>query len=127
MLEIVPDSVTGLGDGGPAAAARSLGEVTLDGEIVDSKCHLGVMKPGETKPHRACATLCIRGGIPPILLLRSGELPVAHLLLVGADGEPINDQVLDYVAEPVRIRGELVRTGDLYMLRISPSAIERLS
>ncbi|MEM1178872.1 MAG: hypothetical protein AAGM22_11055 [Acidobacteriota bacterium] len=127
MLEIVPESVEALGAGpGPAAAALSLGEFTLEGEIVDSKCHLGVMKPGETKPHRACATLCIRGGIPPILVLRSGDLPVAHLMLVGADGEAINEHVLDYVAEPVRIRGEVMRMGDLWMLRAAPTAIRRL-
>ena len=28
-------------------------------------CFLGVMKPGRSKPHRACAVRCISGGIPP--------------------------------------------------------------
>ena len=48
----------------------SLGVATLRGEIVDSKCYLGAMKPGDQKTHKACATLCIRGGIPPVLVER---------------------------------------------------------
>ena len=41
-----------------------LGEVKLAGELVDSKCFFGVMKPGFGKVHRSCATRCIAGGIP---------------------------------------------------------------
>jgi hypothetical protein len=29
--------------------------MTLTGEIVDSKCYLGVMNPGQGKVHRDCA------------------------------------------------------------------------
>ena len=136
MLEIVPGSVAAADIvsnttgsnlvAPPAESGVSLGDYTFEGEIVDSKCYLGVMKPGETKPHRACATLCIRGGIPPLLLVRGDDPPAAQLLLVGQGGEAINDAVLDYVAEPVSIRGELVRMGDLYLLRADPSTIRRL-
>src|SRR3989454_11073858 len=35
--------------------AMALGKQTLVGEIVDSKCFLGVMNPGQLTPHRACA------------------------------------------------------------------------
>ncbi len=38
---------------------------TLKGEIVDTKCYLGVMKPGMGKVHRGCAVRCLSGGIPP--------------------------------------------------------------
>ncbi len=62
-----------------------LGAVTLTGEIVDTKCHLGVMNPGEGKVHRDCAVRCISGGAPPV----SGadqEGDTRLLLLTGADG-----------------------------------------
>ena len=36
-------------------AARNLGEFTMQEKIVDSKCFLGVMNPGEGKVHRDCA------------------------------------------------------------------------
>src|SRR4029453_5708531 len=46
------------------------GTVELTGEIVDSKCFLGVMVPGSGKTHKECASLCLRGGIPPALYVQ---------------------------------------------------------
>ena len=103
----------------------SLGRQTLVGEIVDSKCYLGVMNPGQLAPHRACAVRCISGGIPPVLLVRQKEGPPLYFLLVSADGRPVNKQVLDMVAEPVEITGETVRQGDLFVLRADPSTYRR--
>lgn len=105
---------------------RSLGEVTLRGEIVDSKCHLGVMKPGEGKPHRACAVRCIGGGAPPMLWVRSPSGAEARLLLIGRDGRQLGAELLDRVAEPVAVRGELVESHNLLTLRTEPAEIERI-
>src|SRR5215213_5833530 len=49
---------------------ESLGRFSLEGEIVDSKCYLGVMNPGASKPHRDCAALCLRGGVPPLFIVK---------------------------------------------------------
>src|SRR5947209_5586968 len=57
------------------APYQNLGKQTLVGEIVDSKCFLGVMNPGQLTPHRACAIRCISGGCPPILLARQKDGP----------------------------------------------------
>ena len=108
------------------AAAVDLGEVTLRGEIVDSKCYMGRMRPGDGRAHRACAQLCVRGGIPPVLVTRAPGGAASHYLLVGPDGGAVNDAVLPYVAEPVALTGRLSRTGDLLTLSIDPAAIERL-
>ena len=105
----------------------SLGKQTLIGEIVDSKCFLGVMNPGQLAPHRACAIRCISGGCPPVLLVRQKEAPPQYLLLVSAEGNPVNKQVLDIVAEPVEITGELERQGELLILRADPSTYRRVS
>ena len=128
MVEALPDSIraaeppaTGLV--GPETIP--LGRQTLIGEIVDSKCFLGVMNPGQLLPHRACAIRCISGGIPPILLVRSTHGAALHLLLVGADGQPVNQQVLDLVAEPVQITGDVERQGGLLILRANPKDILR--
>ena len=43
----------------PPETGTSLGPATLKGEILDAKCFLGVMKPGQTKVHRKCAIRCI--------------------------------------------------------------------
>jgi hypothetical protein len=108
------------------AREEALGSRTLVGEIVDSKCFLGVMKPGNLKPHRACATRCISGGIPPVLVVRDVEGVAEYYALVGPDGRAVNRDVLHLIAEPVEITGEVRRIGDLLVLAADPSAIHRL-
>lgn len=127
MIEIDPDSLEDRGPGSLASAPVALGDVTLTGEIVDSKCFLGVMNPGNLKPHRACAARCISGGIPPILLVRRPDGAAAHLLLVGPAGEAINDRLLDVVAEPVEVTGRLERHRDRLVLRADPADIRRVA
>jgi hypothetical protein len=105
--------------------AVSLGRQTLIGEIVDSKCFLGVMNPGLLTPHRACAIRCISGGVPPVLLVRQKDGPPSYLLLVSDNGKPVNKQVLDLVAEPVEITGEVERQGELLILRADPATYRR--
>jgi len=100
--------------------------VTLVGEIVDSKCYLGVMNPGRLTPHRGCAVRCISGGIPPLLLVRRENGPPLYFLLVSRDGRPVNKQVLDMVAEPVEITGKLVKQGELSILRADPATYRRV-
>jgi hypothetical protein len=103
----------------------SLGKQTLIGEIVDSKCFLGVMNPGQLAPHRGCAIRCISGGVPPVLLVRQKDGPASYFLLASADGKPVNKQVLDLVAEPVEITGEVDRQGELLILRADPATYRR--
>jgi hypothetical protein len=105
--------------------AISLGKHTLIGEIVDSKCFLGVMNPGQLTPHRGCAIRCISGGVPPVLLVRQKGGPASYFLLVSAEGKPVNKQVLDLVAEPVEITGEVERQGELLILRADPETYRR--
>jgi len=127
MLEVVPGSMVAVVESpAPVPPVSDLGEHLLRGEIVDSKCFLGAMNPGVLKPHRACAIRCISGGVPPILLVREPEGQSVYYLLLGPDGQPINGDVLDFVAEPVEIRGVVQRQGELLVLRAPPEAIRRL-
>ena len=90
------------------------------GEIVDTKCYLGAMKPGRGKPHRACASLCIRGGVPAALLVRtrSGERALIHLM--NALGQPVGREVLEFVGEAVEVTGILRRADDRLALTLLP-------
>ena len=113
------------GSGAARPPALDFGTVTVQGEIVDSKCYFGAMKPGDGKSHRACASLCIRGGIPPVLVVpvrHGGALPI---LLVDPERRAVNDRVLDRVAEPVEITGRLLREGDTWLLAADPAAYRR--
>lgn len=122
--EPAPDTIT-LAAASPPPA--DLGTQTLTGEIVDSKCYFGVMNPGNLAPHRACAIRCISGGIPPVLLVRPKDGPPLYFLLVSSEGRPVNDRVLDFVAEPVQITGQVVRQDDLLIMRADPATYRRLT
>lgn len=122
MVEIVPGSIVTLNTA-PAApeTVRELGVVTVTGEIVDSKCYLGVMNPGNGKVHRDCAARCLSGGTPPILVTSDGN---DQLLLVGADGLALGrDALREFIAEPLTIRGELLQRGETRLLKIDPHTL----
>lgn len=129
LLDVVPGSVEAIdAPGAPAVAAivEDLGEQTLRGEIVDAKCHFGVMRPGSGKTHRACAARCIASGAPPMLWVRDAARDRdVHLLLVGADGRTLGRELLPWVAEPVEVTGRVVRHDNLLVLVADPTAYRR--
>jgi nitrite reductase/ring-hydroxylating ferredoxin subunit len=103
----------------PPAKLTMIGDTILRGQIIDPKCYLGAMNPGEGKPHRSCAIRCISGGIMPMLAYRSNGR-MKYAVLLGSAGERINKEVLDYVAEPVAIKGRLYTFDDWQVLYIDP-------
>ena len=109
-----------------AQLITSLGDVVLKGEIIDSKCFLGVMKPGAGKVHRACAAMCIAGGMPPMLVVEQSDGDRYGYILIGPDGESAADTVAAHVAVPVQVSGELTQRGDLTYLELRTDSIERL-
>lgn len=100
--------------------------VSIAGEIVDFKCYLGAMKPGDGKTHRVCATLCVRGGIPPVLVTTAASGARSYYVLVGPSGQALNFDVLGFIAEPVRVTGDVQTRDGVLFLRTDPAGIERL-
>jgi len=127
MLEVIPESLHGTPPLSLPAAGQpaDLGTVRLRGEIVDSKCYLGVMNPGNGKVHRDCAARCISGGAPPAFIAADAAGETKVLLLAGADGRELNKEVLSFVGEPLEIQGQLVRAGANLVLKAEPSAFLR--
>lgn len=102
------------------------GSGAFEGEIVDSKCWLGVMRPGDGHIHKACASLCIRGGIPPMFVRRGEGAGPAVMLLTQADGSTVPpDLILPYVGDPVRVSGTIEKRGDLWLLKADLAALTR--
>ncbi len=119
---------------GPADASfmnwntEQQGEVLLVGEILDAKCWFGAMRPGSGHVHKACASLCVRGGLPPAFCsggLVCGDSSIAPLLL-RADGSAHGEELLELIADPVRAIGRLVRVGDVSQFRADIDAIRRI-
>lgn len=106
--------------------AESLGAVRLAGQIMDSKCFFGVMRPGRGKTHKACASLCIRGGVPPSFWARSRSGRELVLLMTDERGGPLSKEILPFVADPVEAEGEIMRIGDLLQFRVNAELIRRL-
>jgi hypothetical protein len=107
--------------------SKDMGDQTLQGEIVDPKCFFGVMKPGEGKPHKDCAIRCILGGIPPVLKLSDEKGNENYCLIVGPNGEKMNEAVKNFVAEPVTINARVARYDDWIVLYVKESGIARYS
>jgi len=129
MIEVVSDSFAE--DPGIAPAAQStlkdLGPFDLVGEIVDGKCYLGVMNPGEGKVHRDCAVRCLSGGIPPLFAADDFEGAPATLVLTDHTQKLLPKTSLPFAAKRVRVRGHVFRVGDSLRLETDPTAISPLS
>jgi hypothetical protein len=97
----------------------------LNGEIIDPKCYLGAMKPGGGKTHKACAMLCISGGVPPMLVTRDAARNETFYLLATEEGGVANERVRDFVGDAVEVSGRLERHGDLLLLRIAANGVRR--
>lgn len=127
MIEVAPNGIQAAGDTRAMShePMRSLGAVVMQGEIVDSKCHLGVMKPGEGPAHRDCAVRCLLGRIPP-MFVSHGRTGATRLSLVSADGGPLTGDVGAWAGRPLSIRGELLQRGTQRFLAVSPAGIRLL-
>jgi hypothetical protein len=122
-IDVEPAPPAGASDPMPAAdqpADASGGQhVTLRGEIVDSKCFLGVMVPGAGTTHRDCASLCLRGGIPPALFVREADGTSSLVLLTGAEPS-LRDRAAALAGEPVEMSGTIEQRGGWRVLRTDP-------
>jgi DMSO/TMAO reductase YedYZ heme-binding membrane subunit/nitrite reductase/ring-hydroxylating ferredoxin subunit len=110
MIEMnKPDSFEVLGAAAPANAQQrvvSLGQGAFVGELVDTKCFFGVMRPATGKVHRGCAIRCLSGGAPPGLLVRDDAGNGIVLLLAGLPGSKL-DLDVELAARALEVRGEL--------------------
>ena len=131
MIEVEPESLVSKASESGSMRATALlersdkGLVELTGEIVDSKCFLGVMVPGSGKTHKECASLCLRGGIPPALYVQDRAGHSSLLLLAGPTGEPIGAPALQAAGEAISLSGSIQRQGGWLVLRTDPSSWHR--
>jgi hypothetical protein len=105
------------------AAPRALGTHALSGEIVDPKCFLGAMRPGERKPHMMCGNRCLFGGIPPMLAVRGNEGALSMVLLLGPAGEAALSPFEDWTSLPVRVSGGVSALDGLLIMRVDAEGV----
>lgn len=126
---------------------QDMGTYRIRGQIVDSKCHFGVMRPSTGLTHKACAALCVRGGIPPIFIPQTTKLD--RVIIARVDEELDNEfddssnnavdnaigQVnqydypdvapfLPHMLDLIEAEGKLVLANNHYEFLINPASID---
>jgi hypothetical protein len=120
MITLPGGAITVLSDAHRnSAAPKNLGDFDLVGEILDSKCYLGNMNPGNGKVHRDCAVRCLSGGIPPVFATNDFNGSPAVLLLTGPNQKRLpREAFLDRVAQPTKIHGRVMQIDNLLVLEV---------
>ena len=81
-------------------------EITVRGEVLDMTCYIASNLSGPE--HAICAKECIKRGLPAGIKAQDGKV----YLLTGKPGDSVSEELADYAAQIVTIRGkETVRDG----------------
>lgn len=99
------------------APPEALGTWRITGEICDGKCLAGAMRPGSGIAHRACANLCVSGGVPPVFAATAPVEGQLFLLLGDPAGGPLDGRFRALTALRVTLEGAVERRGDLLVFR----------
>lgn len=83
--------------------------VTVKGEIIDMACYLDHGAMGEK--HASCAKTCIKSGLPVGIKADNGKT----YLLIG-EHKPINNELVQYAAKIVTVRGKAVSRDGFNMI-----------
>ena len=96
------------------------------GEICDGKCGAGIMSPGTGIAHKACANLCVIGGVPPVLVLTHRLEGHQFLMISDGKGQALDDSILRFVGMRIEVEGDVELRGDLAVVKIEPGQMRRL-
>lgn len=128
MIELAPDFLATPAHAQPVSSPELvvLAEEPIEykGEIIDGKCFLGAMKPGDGFGHRSCAVLCLRGGLPPMFADDNATPGDRYPLLIVDGSTTLPDSLMGKVACKVRMHATPARIADLPVLLVKSSEIE---
>ena len=106
----------------PEPAVAVLGTWRLTGEICDGKCVSGVMRPGDGLAHKACANVCISGGVPPVLVTTAPVEGAGFLLMGDRNGHALPASFRDHTGLPQRMDGTVRRIADVSIFQTDVDA-----
>jgi hypothetical protein len=70
-------------------------------------------RPGEGLAHKACASLCVLGGVPPVFVATAPVDGSVFMLIAGEGDAPMPDALRDLIGVRVMLDGDAERVGDL--------------
>ncbi|KZM52003.1 hypothetical protein [Labrenzia sp. OB1] len=94
-----------------------LGRWKLTGEICDGKCYAGAMRPGRGLAHKACADLCLTGGIPPVFVSSGPVEGRNFFLMADREGNLLGDELDPLLALYIEVEGEIEQLDDLMVFK----------
>ncbi|MCV0425791.1 MAG: hypothetical protein K5905_09975 [Roseibium sp.] len=95
-----------------------LGRWKLTGEICDGKCYAGAMRPGRGLAHKACADLCLTGGIPPVFVSSGPVENRNFFLMADKEGNLLGDEIKPLLALFIEVEGDVERLDDLMVFKV---------
>ncbi len=101
-----------------------LGRWKLSGEICDGKCYAGAMRPGNGLAHKACANLCLVGGVPAVFVASGKVDGASFFMLADADGNAISEQLYGLTAVLLSAEGAIEKRGDLHVFKIDLDSVK---
>jgi len=94
-----------------------LGRWKLAGEICDGKCYSGAMRPGRGLAHKACAELCLTGGIPPVFVSFGPVEGRNFFLMADKEGNLLGDEIDPLLALYIEVEGDVEKLDDLMVFK----------
>lgn len=101
----------------PASAQgkKAMKEITVVGEIIDTKCYLTGMMGGRGEEHKQCAIDCIKGGLPVGVV--EDKTDKVYVLVPQKGGtKGANEELVEYAAQTVKLTGSVVEKGGQKLL-----------
>lgn len=113
---VIADSALAQNPSG-SSGKKALGEVSITGEVIDTKCYLTGMMGGRGAEHEDCAIACIKGGLPVgILEEKTGKV---YILAPEKGTKGANEAFLAYAAKTVTVKGKVTEKGGTKLLLYS--------
>jgi len=111
------ETVEGDASGFTPAEPVPRGRWKLTGEICDGKCYAGAMRPGRGLAHKACADLCLTGGIPPVFVSSGDVAGRNFFLMADSEGNLLGDELDPLLALFIEVEGEVEQLDDLMVFK----------
>ncbi|MBI4535326.1 MAG: hypothetical protein HY708_03545 [Ignavibacteriae bacterium] len=93
-----------------AQEKKAMKEVTITGEIIDTKCYVTGMMGGRGEEHKQCAIDCIKGGLP-VGIVENKTDKVYVVVARSPSMKGANEELVEYAAERVKLTGNAVEKG----------------
>ena len=108
------------------APPKALGRWRAVGEICDGKCGAGIMSPGTGIAHKACANLCLIGGVPPVLVLTHPLEGHRFMMISDENGRALDDRILRFVGTRIQVEGAVELRGDVALMKMDTARTRQL-